>query len=145
MKASGFPEATSSNPLRGYRDLIVWQRAMELVVESYRLASLLPPNERTGLVDQLRRASASIPMNIAEGHGRLGRGEFVHHLSIARGSLVEVETILHIAEGLGLLSPQDLEKARVLAEEVSRMLAVLIRRLSGKGRSTNRQASNPVP
>ena len=126
----------SSKPQKrgSYRDLIVWQRAMELVVESYRLASLLPPDERTRLANQLRRASASIPMNIAEGHARLGHREFMHHLSIARGSLVEVETILHIADGVRLLTAQDLEKARALAEEISRMLAVLIRRLSSKGR-----------
>ena len=78
-------------------------------------------------------------MNIAEGHGRLGRGEFSHALSIARGSLVEVETILHICDGVGLITPAQLEKARSLADEISRMLAVLIRRIAerGKGKRVN--------
>jgi four helix bundle protein len=86
MKTSGFPLATPPKPVRGYRDLIVWQRSIELVVESYRLASSLPAGERFGLSDQLRRATTSVAINIAEGHGRLGRGEFVQHLSTARGS-----------------------------------------------------------
>ena len=71
--------------IRHYRDLEVWQKAMDLVEQVYRLAKALPPEERYGLTSQIQRAAVSIPANIAEGHGRLHRGDYVHHLSMARG------------------------------------------------------------
>jgi four helix bundle protein len=80
--------------LTSYRDLRVWQVAMDLAVESYRLGELLPSRERFGLVAQIRRAATSVPANIAEGHARLRRGEHLHHLSMVRGPLKEVETLL---------------------------------------------------
>jgi four helix bundle protein len=122
--------------------LVVWQRALQLAIESYRLAAALPPNERFGLAGQLQRAAASIAMNIAEGHGRLGRGDFVRHLSMARGSLMEVETILEIAERVEFLTREELARARSLGEEVSRMLATLIRRLGGH--QTRRRSGNDI-
>jgi four helix bundle protein len=78
-----------SKDVRSYRDLIVWQKAMDLVVESYRLSRLLPKSEVYGLGSQLQRAAVSVPANIAEGQGREHLGEYVHHLSIANGSLME--------------------------------------------------------
>src|SRR5581483_2372738 len=72
--------------IRSYRDLIVWQRGMDLIVLSYKIAKRLPPIEMYGLASQIRRAAVSVPANIAEGHGRHHRGEYVHHLSFANGS-----------------------------------------------------------
>src|SRR5688500_1847747 len=94
--------------VESYRDLRLWQAAMDLGVESYRVGELMPSRERFGLVAQIRRAAVSIPANIAEGHGRLRRGEYLHHLSIARGALKELETLLALAERLGYLSDADL-------------------------------------
>lgn len=112
-----------------YRDLRVWQAAMDLAVESYRLGELLPSRERFGLVSQIRRAATSIPANIAEGHGRLLRGEYMHHLSIARGSLKELETLFALSERLGYLSGAELAASAELCDFVSRMLTRLRRSL----------------
>ena len=76
--------------VRSYRDLRVWQKAMALVVESYRVAKLLPKSETYGLIGQIQRAAVSIPANIAEGHGREHLGDYVRHLSVANGSLMEL-------------------------------------------------------
>lgn len=112
-----------------YRDLEVWQRSMDLVVEFYRLSKLLPREEQFGLTSQMQRAAVAIPANIAEGHGRLHRGDHVHHLSIARGSLTELETHLQIAVRLEYLQrEQGLESWRLL-QEVGRLLNGLIRSL----------------
>ncbi|MBZ5502136.1 MAG: four helix bundle protein [Acidobacteriia bacterium] len=92
-----------SDGIKSYRDLLVWQKAMDLVVASYGIAKKLPAQEMYGLVTQIQRAAASIPANIAEGHGRKHRGDYLHHLSIARGSLLELETHLLIAGRLGYL------------------------------------------
>ena len=80
--------------ITGYRDLVVWQEAMDLVVATYRIAARLPRGEQYGLVNQMQRAAVSVPANIAEGHGRSGCREYLHHLSVARGSLMELETHL---------------------------------------------------
>jgi four helix bundle protein len=115
--------------LDSYRDLRVWQAAMDLVVESYRLGELLPGRERFGLTAQVRRAATSIPANIAEGYGRARRGEYLNHLSIARGSLNELETHIAIARRLEYLSESDLVQSRELCDFVSRMLTRLRRSL----------------
>ncbi len=86
--------------VRSYRDLIAWQKALELVTEIYRISKKFPNEELFGLMSQLRRAAISIPSNIAEGQGRLGRKEFQHFLGNARGSLWEVETQIIIARNL---------------------------------------------
>jgi len=80
-----------------YRDLIVWQRAMDLAHLVHEITRTFPNEERFGLTSQIQRSAASIPSNIAEGHGRTHLREYLHHLSIARGSLVELETQLAIA------------------------------------------------
>src|SRR4051794_5130461 len=90
---------------RNYRDLVAWQKAMDLVAEVYRASRGFPSEELYGLTNQVRRASVSIPSNIAEGEGRGTNAEFVRFLRIAYGSLREVETQLLIAERLGYLSP----------------------------------------
>jgi four helix bundle protein len=87
-----------SSGISSYRDLHVWQRGMDLVVESYRLTEKLPKAELYGLVSQIRRAAVSIPANIAEGHGRYHTREFLRHLSISKGSLRELETELLVVE-----------------------------------------------
>ena len=118
-----------SGRIASYRDLVVWQRAMELVEQVYRVTSQLPRSERFGLLEQLRRAAVSIPANIAEGHGRFSRGDYVRHLHIANGSLMELETELAIAARLGFLADSLKEPVTALAAEVGRMLAGLLRRL----------------
>jgi four helix bundle protein len=116
-------------PIRSHRDLIVWQEAMRLTTECYRLAQKLPPVERFGLAAQVRRAAVSIPANIAEGHGRKGRAEYLHHLSIAAGSLRELQTHLDIATGVGLLTEKNAETAIGLTQRVGFLLGRLQRRL----------------
>ena len=115
--------------IRSYRDLLVWQRAMDLVVSSYRLAKNLPKEELYGLTSQIRRAATSVPANIAEGQGRRSTGQFLQFLGIANGSLLELETHFLAAEKLGLLKSADLEATFRLTGEVGRMLAGLMRRL----------------
>jgi four helix bundle protein len=102
---------------------------MELVVECYRLAKRLPASERYVLTDQLLRAAVSVPANIAEGHGRLSKSDFVRHLTIARGSLAELDTYLEVTSEVGLLTTTHLAKPLDLTDEVGRMLWALIRKL----------------
>jgi four helix bundle protein len=104
-----------------YRDLLVWQRGMDLAVEVYRLTRLFPQNELYGLTNQVRRSSVSVPSNVAEGQGRGLGAEFAHHLRIAQGSLQEVETQLLLAERLGYLQPTDVTPVLELAGEVGRL------------------------
>jgi four helix bundle protein len=118
-----------SKDVRSYRDLIVWQKAMDLVVESYRLSRLLPKSEVYGLASQLQRAAVSVPANIAEGQGREHLGDYVRHLSIANGSLMELETHLLLAGRLTYLADDDLRHAFSLTAEVGRMITGLTKRL----------------
>lgn len=118
--------------LRSYRDLVVWQRAMELAEEIYKLCSSVPRFEMFGLVSQLRRASTSIPANIAEGYGREYRADYVKHLSVAQGSLAEVETLVMLCVRVGHLEPTTVLRACTLSDEVSRMLRVLLKRLGSR-------------
>lgn len=90
---------------QSYRDLLAWQKAMQLVVEVYRATRGFPRDELYGLTSQLRRAAVSVPSNIAEGQARFSAREFHHFLSHSRGSLVEVETQVLIAQSLGYLVP----------------------------------------
>lgn len=115
---------------QGYRDLVVWQRAMELVTAAYWVTGGWPREEQFGgLTSQVRRAAVSIPSNIAEGHGRTGRREYAHHSSIAFGSLCELEAQLLIAQRLGYLETMALDN--VLADLVA------VRRLLRSLNSTN--------
>jgi four helix bundle protein len=116
-----------------YSDLLVWQKAMDLVKAVYGVTRQLPADERFGLVSQLQRSAVSIPSNIAEGHGRKSTGAYVRHLSIASGSLMELETQLQIATRLGYLSPDTLAALMPRTEEVGKMLA-------GLQNSLNRQS-----
>lgn len=115
--------------INGYRDLKVWNRAMDLVVRSYEVTKGLPKSEQYGLISQIQRAAVSIPANIAEGKGRKHLGDYLRHLSFARGSLMELETHMLIAERLGYITSQQAEAILSLTEEVSRMLSSLQRAL----------------
>lgn len=109
-----------------YKQLKVWQKAMDLTMEIYRLVKFLPREETYALSDQLRRAVVSIPSNIAEGHGRGTDKEFVKFLWIARGSLLEVETQLIICNRLALIKVEESKFAQSLIVEVGKMLNALI-------------------
>ncbi len=102
---------------------------MGLAGAVYSLSALLPSCEQYGLVSQMRRASVSVPSNIAEGYGRQATGEYRHHLSMARGSLLELETQLLLCTQLAYLSAQQVEAALDEVEQLSRMLASLIAKL----------------
>jgi four helix bundle protein len=115
--------------VKNYQDLIVWQRAMDLVVDVYRLTKSFPKEELYGLTNQMRRASVSIPSNIAEGHARKSRAEYVNFLSIAQGSRAEVETQMLIAKRLGYLTPEETSPVLSLLNEINRMISTIKQRL----------------
>lgn len=114
--------------VKNFTELIVWQKAMDLVDVVYGIVRGLPAEEKYALGDQLRRAVVSVPSNIAEGSGRETTKDFAHFLSIARGSLYEVMTQLRIAERQGFVS--DISAANDLISEVLRMLHTLISKLT---------------
>jgi four helix bundle protein len=114
-----------SGVLRSYRDLDVWQRAMELAKECYAVAQRLPRTETYGLASQLRRSAVSIPSNIAEGYGRRHRREYLQFTAIANGSLCEVETQLLLAERVGYVTASEIGFAWDLCVETSKMLTAL--------------------
>jgi four helix bundle protein len=108
--------------VQSYRDLTVWQKAMDFVVECYRSCEKFPRTEQYGLCSQLQRSSVSIPSNIAEGQGRNSIKEFLHHLSISYGSLMESETQIQIACRLGYITQDHQQQRLNQAEEIGRML-----------------------
>lgn len=114
----------------GYQDLLVWQRSMDLVENVYRLTGGMPSSEQYGLISQMRRAAVSVPSNIAEGYGRQATGEYRHHLSIGRGSLLELETHVLLCVRLKYLKAEETESVLKDIAEISRMLATLVARLS---------------
>ena len=111
------------------RDLIVWQRAIELTVEIYKLTRSFPKEEMYGLTSQMRRASVSVASNIAEGRGQLNPAEFRQFLGIAQGSIFELKTQLTVARQLEIGEGKALDKAESLSEEVSKMLGSFIQKL----------------
>ena len=117
-------------PLSSYRELRVWQKAIALTSDCCALADALPSAERFALAAQLRRAAVSIPANIAEGYGRNGRAEYVHHLGIARGSLYELETLVEIARMRDYISDDTIASLRGRTREVAAMLTRLRMRLA---------------
>ena len=119
-----------SEEIRSYRDLIVWQKAVDLCVEAYRLSKKLPKEELYALSDQIRRAAVSVPSNIAEGHARHSRKDFAHFLMIAQGSIAELETQLYLAVRMAMLAESDVDSLMPLSGEVSKMLMSLRTKLS---------------
>lgn len=130
MVDNGGTVARKKQVIRNYRDLLVWQKAMHLVEEVYQLTSRFPPDERFGLVAQLRRAAVSIPSNIAEGQARKSTREFVQFISLAEGSLAEVDTQLLLSERLGLCVDRDVQTLFSVIEEIRKMLMALGARLN---------------
>jgi four helix bundle protein len=108
--------------VESYRDLKVWQRAIQMTLIVYRVTAGFPKAELFGLTSQLRRAAVSVPSNIAEGYGRGSRGEYKQFLGMARGSNLEVQTQLVIAVELGYGNSKLLKEADNLSNEVSKML-----------------------
>jgi four helix bundle protein len=121
-----------SEPISSYRDLRVWQSAMTLAEECYRLTSIFPREEMFGLTSQIRRSAASIAANIAEGHGREQTRTFVQYLRIAQGSLKELETHLLLAERVKVADSAAIATAMEQCGALGKMLRALIRSLQRK-------------
>lgn len=108
--------------VRSHRDLIAWQKAMELVVAVYQLTGRFPPHERYALGDQLRRAAVSVAANLAEGHGRSTRRDYRHFVGIAYGSLQEADTLIVVAQQVAHVSNDDSAEVVRLLDETSRLV-----------------------
>ncbi|MBA4159298.1 MAG: four helix bundle protein [Gemmatimonadetes bacterium] len=118
--------------LKSYRDLEVWKKSIDLAEKIYQVSRSFPPEERFGLTSQVRRAAVSIPANVAEGAARTGTGEFLQFLSVARGSLAEVETFLILAERLQMLAQAELRVLLDQTAEIGKMLGGLQRSLRSR-------------
>lgn len=117
--------------MASFKDLVVWQKAIQLSSWVYRLTASFPPSEQFGLTNQMRRASVSIASNIAEGNGRSTKGEYVLFLGYARGSNCEFQTQLTIANTLGFCGKQEHEAIENLSAGISHMLNALMNKLKG--------------
>jgi four helix bundle protein len=115
--------------VKSFRDLVVWQKSMALAVDVYKLTRAFPREEIYGLTSQLRRATVSVPSNIAEGFGRRSRLDYRNSLCIARGSVLEVQTQLLISRELGFGDAERIAAADGMADEVSRMLWALMEKI----------------
>ena len=115
--------------IESHRDLLVWQKSMDLVEAIYRITQKLPSHEQFGLISQLRRAAVSIPSNIAEGYGRQSSGSYRQFLSVSRGSLLEVETQIEICVRLGYLTEEDTSGVLAGITELGKMLTSLISKI----------------
>ena len=120
--------------VQSFRDLLVWQKSIKLSVSIYRLTQGFPREELYGLISQIRRAAVSIPSNIAEGHGRLGTGEYRQFLGIARGSNFELQTQLEIARALQYGNPKLIDEAEGLSFEVGKMISGILNAIKDKVR-----------
>jgi four helix bundle protein len=120
--------------VQSYRDLVVWKKSMALVLNVYRCTQAFPKIETYGLTSQLRRAVISVPSNVAEGQGRLSTGEFRQFLGNARGSLMEVETQILVAQDLGYFDQNQSEALLSATAEVGRILNGLLASLPKRSR-----------
>jgi four helix bundle protein len=111
--------------IRNYRDLEVWQRGMDIALRVYEVTKKFPADERFGLTSQLRRAAASVPANIAEGHARSSTKDYLRFVAIAIGSLAETSTYIELAARLGYGSKDELRKIFEMTTEERRMLRAL--------------------
>ena len=116
--------------MKDYKDLLVWQKSMELAKEIYRVCALLPKHEQFTLSDQMRRAVISIPSNIAEGFCRKSDKEFAYFLRVAYGSKAELETQLYLCREIGYLSADEISTSLSLCMEISKMLRSLLKKAS---------------
>ena len=119
---------------QSYRDLIVWQKGIKLCCMVYQICSAFPKSELYGLADQMKRAAVSIPSNIAEGQARQYTSEFRHFLSVANGSLAELDTQRIIAVNVGFLSQEGSVRLEQTITEVRKMLYALIRSIKAENR-----------
>lgn len=119
-----------------FKQLTVWQRAMDLTIDIYETIKILPKEERFGLSDQMRRSVVSIPSNIAEGQARNSVKEFKHFLSIARGSVAELKTQLIICERLNYIEKSTVTQLIQGASEIDRMLCALMRTIDRRNPTT---------
>ena len=119
-------------PVRSYRDLVVWQQAMELAKLCYAKTRSFPRSEIFGLTAQIRRSAASVPANIAEGNGREHTGSYIQSLRISQGSLKELETHVLLAQAVELMGEADAEEILAKSERVGKLLRSLIRTLQEK-------------
>lgn len=115
--------------MRNFKELIVWQKSVDLVADVYNITKKFPEEEKYGLISQMRRAAVSIPSNISEGHMRTTDKDFRHFLGMARGSCAELETQFFIAEKLKYIDLQKRENVLIKVEEVSKMLSSLSSKL----------------
>jgi four helix bundle protein len=115
--------------MSSYQDLVAWQRGIDLCELIYRASSAFPQHEAYGLTSQICRAAVSVPSNIAEGAGRITKGEFIQSIGHARGSLLEIETQLIVAQRLGYLDAKETDALLVATNEVGRLCNGLIRSL----------------
>jgi four helix bundle protein len=118
--------------VKDYRELIAWQKAMDLVERVYSITKRFPREELYGLISQIRRASVSIPSNIAEGQARRTTKDFLHFLAVSYGSLKEVETQILIAERLGYIQQEDVALSLNLTKEVAQLISGLTNSLERK-------------
>jgi len=118
--------------VNSYRDLLVWQAAMEMAATCYELTKDFPKAEVYGMTSQIRRASTSVAANIAEGYGRENTGSYVQFLRVAQGSLKELETLVILSQKVGLMAEYAASRLLAQADEVGKMLRSLIRRLQVK-------------
>jgi len=130
LRGQGF--RGSSEMLRNYKELKVWQKSYQLCLKIYRATDVFPKNEAFGLTSQMRRSALSIPSNVAEGYGRKTTPEYVRSLSIAYGSTCELETQLLLSGDLGYLDKEDLSGLQRDIGEVERMMKALIKSLENK-------------
>ena len=113
-----------------YRELKVWQKSMDLVIETYQIVRKLPREELYALSNQMRRSAVSVPSNIAEGAGRKSTREYIHFLKIARGSLSELETQLLICCRLNYIRSEDIQNIMLLSAEIGKMINAILFKLS---------------
>ena len=125
---------TQSNNPRHYTDLRVWHETISLIKCTYQVTRKLPAAERFGLASQLQRAAVSCAANIAEGYRRATRGEYLNQLSVARGSINEVEALFTVCVELAYLKPPDVRQPRIHIDGVQRMLSGLRSSLKRKER-----------
>jgi four helix bundle protein len=125
-------ETGSNQAVQSFRDLLVWQRSIQLATAIYQLTRDFPREEIFGLTSQMRRAAVSIASNIAEGQGRMSTGEFQQFLGIARGSSFELQTQLVIARNLELSNTKSIAEAEALSCEITKMINGLLKSLKQK-------------
>jgi len=131
--------------LKSYRELLVWQKGIDLVVIAYKATAGFPKSETYGLISQIRRAATSIPANIAEGYGRGTRKEYLQFIMVAQGSLKELETHLIVSEKLSYLTASQAARLLTQTDELGRMMGSLIRKLKASSSASTPYTQPPTP